>query len=120
MNVTPELDARFRAAAEGSGLVDARYDIVDSPVGELFVAVTERGLCRVGYRLDAADDELARSFGRRVLRARLDSVRREPAEAAADHDDVRCAVCHGHSVVYARSVAPSSCRSARLRSRPPA
>ena len=77
MNVTPELDARFRAAAEGSGLVDARYDIVDSPVGELFVAVTERGLCRVGYRLDAADDELARSFGRRVLRARLDSVRRE-------------------------------------------
>ena len=33
-----------------TGLVDARYDLVDSPLGELFVAATDRGLCRLGYR----------------------------------------------------------------------
>ena len=77
MNVTPDLDARFRAAALGEGLVDVRYDVVDSPVGELHVAATERGLCRISYRGDSWEDELARVFGVRVLRSPLDEVRRE-------------------------------------------
>ena len=46
MNVTTELDARFRAAALREGLVDVRYDLVESPIGELFVAATPRGLVR--------------------------------------------------------------------------
>jgi methylated-DNA-[protein]-cysteine S-methyltransferase len=82
MNVTSDLDARFRAAALATGLVDARYDLVDSPLGELFVAVTDRGLCRLGYRIettgaDTTEDELARVFGSRILRSPLDTVRRE-------------------------------------------
>src|SRR6478752_5526905 len=76
--LTPELDARFRAAALAEGLVDVRYDVVaDSPVGELFVATTDRGLCRVSYRVEGQDEELARLFGVRVLRVPLDEVRRE-------------------------------------------
>jgi methylated-DNA-[protein]-cysteine S-methyltransferase len=77
MMLTPELDARFRAAALAEGLVDVRYDVADSPVGELFVAATERGLCRISYRVQGQDEELARVFGVRVLRTPLDEVRRE-------------------------------------------
>ena len=77
MNVTPDLDTRFRTAAFAAGLVDVRYDVVDSPVGELRVAATERGLCRISYFEDGWEDALARAFGVRVLRSPLDAVRRE-------------------------------------------
>src|SRR4051812_16968352 len=75
--LTPELDARFRAAAVAEGLVDVRYDVTEPPVGDLFVASTERGLCRISYRVEGQEDELARTFGLRVLRVPLDAVRRE-------------------------------------------
>jgi len=77
MNVTPELDTRFREAALREGLVDVRYDIVDSPVGGLFVAATQRGLCRISYWPDGMEEALAQTFGPRVLRSPLDDVRRE-------------------------------------------
>jgi methylated-DNA-[protein]-cysteine S-methyltransferase len=77
MSITPELDARFRAAALAEGLVDVRYDLTESPVGELFIASTDRGLCRISYHPDGQDEELARIFGVRVLRVPLDGVRRE-------------------------------------------
>jgi methylated-DNA-[protein]-cysteine S-methyltransferase len=77
MNVTPDLDARFRTAALATGLIDARYDLVESPIGELFVAATDRGLCRLAFRFEPAEEELARVFGRRIMRAPLDNVRRE-------------------------------------------
>lgn len=77
MNVTTDLDARFRAAAVAEGLVDVRYDVVASPVGELHVAATGRGLCRISYREDDWEEQLARGFGVRVLRSPLDDVRRE-------------------------------------------
>src|SRR5579864_3336315 len=77
MNITPELDARFRAAALAEGLVDVRFDVTESPVGELFLAATPRGLCRISYRVEGQDEELARVFGVRVLRMPLDEVRRE-------------------------------------------
>jgi methylated-DNA-[protein]-cysteine S-methyltransferase len=76
-SITPELDARFRAAAVGEGIVDVRYDVVDSPVGELHIAETERGLCRISYFGDGWEEQLARVFGVRVLRSPLDTVRRE-------------------------------------------
>jgi methylated-DNA-[protein]-cysteine S-methyltransferase len=80
----PELDRRFRDAAVAEGLLDVSYDIADTPVGPLFVAVTERGLCRIsfdpepGLQLDA----LARGYGSRVLRAGkpVDPVKRELEE----------------------------------------
>ena len=77
MNVTPELDARFRAAALREGLVDVRYDVVASPVGDLFVASTPRGLCRISYTVEGQDETVARIFGARVLRTPLDDVRHE-------------------------------------------
>jgi methylated-DNA-[protein]-cysteine S-methyltransferase len=77
LNVTPELDARFRAAALREGLVDVRYDIVNSPVGELFLASTPLGLCRISYTVEGQDELVARTFGARVLRSPLDEVRRE-------------------------------------------
>lgn len=77
MSITPELDARFRAAALAEGLVEVRYDIAESPVGNLFIASTERGLCRISYTLEGQDEVLARSFGARVMRVPLDEVRRE-------------------------------------------
>ncbi|HVU77437.1 MAG TPA: methylated-DNA--[protein]-cysteine S-methyltransferase [Gaiellaceae bacterium] len=77
MSVTPDLDARFRAAALGEGIVDVRYDVFESPVGELHLAQTDRGLCRISYVGDDWEDVLARQFGVRVLRSPLDEVRRE-------------------------------------------
>jgi methylated-DNA-[protein]-cysteine S-methyltransferase len=79
MTVPTDLDRRFRDAADREGLVDVAYDLADSPVGELLVAVTDRGLCRIAYRPDEAIDELAGDFGVRVLRVprRVDVVRRE-------------------------------------------
>src|SRR5438093_10491683 len=77
MNVTPELDSSFREAALREGLVDVRCDELESPVGNLFVAATDRGLCRISYWPDGMEDTLARTYGIRVLRAPLDDVRRE-------------------------------------------
>ena len=77
MNVTTDLDTRFRAAAVSEGLVDVRFDVVASPVGDLHVAATGRGLCRISYRADDWEEQLARGFGVRVLRSPLDDVRRE-------------------------------------------
>ncbi len=47
MNISPELDARFRAAAFAEGLVDVRYDLSTHRSAELLVAATDRGLCRI-------------------------------------------------------------------------
>jgi methylated-DNA-[protein]-cysteine S-methyltransferase len=77
MSVSPELDAHFRAAALASGDVDVRSDFVDSPVGELWIASTDRGLCRISYYAEGFEESLAQQFGVRVLRAPLDNVRRE-------------------------------------------
>jgi methylated-DNA-[protein]-cysteine S-methyltransferase len=101
MNVTPELDARFREAALREGLVDVRYDVVNSPVGKLFIAATDRGLARISYFPDGMEDVLAHTFGTRVLRSPLDDVRRELDEyfAGDRHDfdlplDLRVAPFH--------------------------
>jgi methylated-DNA-[protein]-cysteine S-methyltransferase len=77
MTFDQALDGRFRAAALREGLVDVRYDVIESPLGELALAATERGLCRISYVVDGFDDEVARVFGARVLQTPLDDVRRE-------------------------------------------
>ena len=79
--VSPELDRRFREAAATAGLLDVGFDVVESPVGPLLVAATDRGLCRISFRPDPEEqlDRLARTFGPRVLRsaAAVDTVRRQ-------------------------------------------
>lgn len=81
MTVPADLDHRFRDAAARAGLLDAAYDVVDSPVGPLVVAATDAGLLRISFDAEPERelDALARLAGRRVLRAprALDPVRRE-------------------------------------------
>ena len=74
---------RAVAAARALGLTDVSYAIEPSPVGDLLVAVTPRGLIRVAY-LGVEDqgpvlEELARRVSPRVIEApaALDEVRRE-------------------------------------------
>lgn len=71
MTVPASVDRRFRDAAASSGLVDVAYDVMDSPLGPLFVAATEAGVCRIAYDADPAQEEerLARVAGVRVLRS---------------------------------------------------
>ena len=84
MTVSPELDRRFRDAAAAEGLLDVAYDLVDTPVGRLLVAVTDRGVCEISYDPDLAQEEehLARNFGARVLRSPqpTDDARRQLEE----------------------------------------
>ena len=95
--LTPELDARFRAAALAEGLVDVRYDVTESPVGELFLASTDRGLCRISYCVEGQDEELARVYGVRVLRLPLD-LRVAPFHEAVLHELAR--VPYGRTETY--------------------
>jgi methylated-DNA-[protein]-cysteine S-methyltransferase len=69
--VSSELDRRFRDAAARERLLDVAYDLVDTPVGTLLVAATERGLCRIAYDAEPEREleTLARAFGIRVLRS---------------------------------------------------
>ena len=81
MKVSTQLDRRFRAAALADGLLDVTYELADTPLGSLLLARTERGLCRIAYDPEPERDAevLARTFGRRVLRApgALDDARRQ-------------------------------------------
>ena len=81
MTLPTEIDARFRVAARGARLLDVAYDVAESPLGPLFLAATERGLCRIAYDAEpeAEEERLARGFGARVLRVprALDEARRE-------------------------------------------
>jgi methylated-DNA-[protein]-cysteine S-methyltransferase len=80
-SVPHTLDRRFRDAAAAAGLLDVSYDVTESPVGSLFVALTDRGLCRISYdpEPERLAEQLARTFGTRVLRApkAVDPVVRE-------------------------------------------
>ena len=72
--------ARFAATAPA----DVTYALVDSPVGTLLAAATERGLACLSYSdhdggVDAVLDRLAAKLSPRILEApaRLDDLRRE-------------------------------------------
>jgi methylated-DNA-[protein]-cysteine S-methyltransferase len=84
MNVSPELDTRFREAAAAEGLLDVAYDFVDTPVGTVLVATSQRGLCRISYNPEPEREveSLARTLGARVLRTArpIDPVRRQLEE----------------------------------------
>jgi methylated-DNA-[protein]-cysteine S-methyltransferase len=79
------LHERLAAAAAAAGILDVAYRTLDTPVGELLLAATERGLVRVAYASEghqAALERLAREVSPRVLRApaRLDRAAREIEE----------------------------------------
>lgn len=79
MTLPTDLDTRFRNAAAAAGLIDAAFDLTDSPLGTLLVATTDLGLCRISFDPDEGLDDLSQTLGRRVLRVprRLETVRRE-------------------------------------------
>jgi methylated-DNA-[protein]-cysteine S-methyltransferase len=76
------LHERLTRAAQVEGLVDVAYRTIDSPVGALLLASTERGLVRVAYAREdhaAVLRALAEEISPRVMRApeRLDHVAHE-------------------------------------------
>ena len=89
LRAAPALDVagavrRTRARAFDEGAVDVAYAEVDSPLGTLVAAGTERGLLRLAYEdfnggLDEVLDHLALRVSPRILEspARLDAIRRE-------------------------------------------
>ena len=72
------LDELARRAGEES-LLDVAVGEVDAPFGRLAVAITERGLVRVGFDSDEVALDVANRLSPRVLRAprRVDPVRRQ-------------------------------------------
>jgi methylated-DNA-[protein]-cysteine S-methyltransferase len=81
MTVSNDLDRSFRDAAATLGLLDVGYDVVATPIGELFVAASDRGLAAISYDTEPEEqlERLARIAGPRVLRAprSIDEVKRE-------------------------------------------
>ena len=80
-----QLSARLGSAADAEGLLDVAYTEVDSPVGALILAATERGLVRVAFDsapLDRVLDEIAAAAGTRLMRSpsRLDEAVRQLGE----------------------------------------
>ena len=76
------LAAEFSARADGAGLIDVAYSTVDSPLGPLLAASTDRGLVQLSYPrqdTDAMLERLARKISPRVFEApaRFDELRRE-------------------------------------------
>jgi methylated-DNA-[protein]-cysteine S-methyltransferase len=77
-----EADGGLRRAAEEAGQVDVALGTVDSPIGELFVAVTPRGLACIAFEgedRDALTRRFASALSPRVLAAQrmTDEVRRQ-------------------------------------------
>ncbi|MGI8532164.1 MAG: methylated-DNA--[protein]-cysteine S-methyltransferase [Geodermatophilaceae bacterium] len=77
-----ELHSKLAATAQRDGILDVAYRTVDSPVGSLLIAATERGLVRVAFEIenhDAVLQTLADAVSPRVLNAprRLDTVAAE-------------------------------------------
>lgn len=76
------LRARLSADSDTDGLLDVAYRTVDSPVGRLLLAATQKGLVRVGFDVEDFDrvlSSLADKVSPRVLEfpRRLDTVASE-------------------------------------------
>ncbi|WP_284982847.1 methylated-DNA--[protein]-cysteine S-methyltransferase [Arthrobacter sp. efr-133-TYG-118] len=76
------LHDRLAAAAAGQHTLDIAYRTVDSPIGKLLLAATERGMVRVAFEMedhDAVLQLLAEKLSPRILfsASRLDPAARE-------------------------------------------
>ena len=75
----------FSDRAVGAGLVDVAVATMDSPIGELFVAVTPKGIVSIAFENEHRDevlDRLVRQVSPRILEAAAptDEARRELEE----------------------------------------
>jgi len=76
------LRSRIARRAADEGLLDVAYGVADSPLGQLTVIITPRGLVRLSYPDEGIDSQLAEVAERvspRILEApeRTDEVRRQ-------------------------------------------
>ena len=79
LQITPP-DLDFAALAERAGLLDVAVGRVDTPVGELIVAATEKGLVRASwFDEEATMQELSTRVSPRIFETptRVDSIRRQ-------------------------------------------
>jgi methylated-DNA-[protein]-cysteine S-methyltransferase len=81
-DVLARLHRTLEAAAQRDGLLDIAYRTLDTPVGSLLLAASEKGLVRVAYERedhDAVLETLAAKLSPRILRApaRLDRAASE-------------------------------------------
>jgi methylated-DNA-[protein]-cysteine S-methyltransferase len=81
-DVLERLRTRLAVAADRQELLDVAYRTLDSPLGSLLLAATDRGLVRIGFPGEGHErvlQELADRVSPRVLRApaRLDRAARE-------------------------------------------
>jgi len=80
--VFERLHRRLVETVTSDGILDVAYTIIDTPVGSLLLAATEKGLARVAYASEDHDKvlgDIANTLSSRILRApqRLDRVARE-------------------------------------------
>src|SRR5450432_3941370 len=93
------LRTRLAEEAARDGILDVAYRTIDTPVGELLLAATERGLVRVAYPVqdhDAVLSSLASQVSPRVLHApaRLDEAARAVGTACARNPLPVVIPCH--------------------------
>lgn len=72
-----ELHRRLEELAEKAGILDVAFTTIDTPVGSLLLAASEKGLIRVAYASEGHDkvlEQLSDKVSSRILRAprRLD------------------------------------------------
>lgn len=73
------LHRRLETSAEEAKILDVAYTTVDTPIGTLLLAATERGLLRVAFEIEGLEevlDELGRRVSPRILKSpkRLDAA----------------------------------------------
>jgi methylated-DNA-[protein]-cysteine S-methyltransferase len=76
------LHRTLEESAERSGILDIAYTTIDSPVGTLLLAATDKGLLRVAFESEGLDkvlDTLGTKISHRILKSakRLDPAARE-------------------------------------------
>ncbi|WP_167043283.1 methylated-DNA--[protein]-cysteine S-methyltransferase [Salinibacterium sp. ZJ454] len=77
-----DLHRTLERRSDAADLLDIAYTVIDSPIGPLLLAATDKGLVRVGFEREGFDrvlDSLASRISPRILRAptRLDAAARE-------------------------------------------
>ena len=68
--IDKDLLERFASDAVREGVVDVLYTRIDTPIGKLFLGVTEKGLCRIAFQEEKEDEtlaELAVKLGPRIV-----------------------------------------------------
>ena len=109
MTVSPDLDRRFREAAAAEHLLDVGFDVIDSPIGPLLVAATDRGLARIFFDPEPEHhlERLAKTFGPRVLRSLRPSTPRTASWTSTSR--APAARSRSTSTCAARLRSPSRC-----------